>query len=79
MKWRINYWYRDGSRIYRGHDIVEAPEDFDELEAEDMLDDIAIGSTVSEPREIQDMNFFKNYCCADNPCTFKVLSVRRVF
>ena len=78
MKWRINYWYRDGSRMYRGHDIVEASEDFDEDDADELLSQIAQGFITAEGFDVLETSFFKNYTCANFPKTFKVLSVRRV-
>lgn len=38
MKWKISWWFKDGlDGIKRGQDIVEASEDFDDIDAEKLL------------------------------------------
>ena len=78
IKWQINYWYREGKRMCRGHDIIEASEDFTEEDAEEYLEWVALGDGTGTPRAVQEMNFFKEYACGDSPCNFKVLSIKRL-
>lgn len=78
IKWQINYWYREGKRVCRGHDIIEASEDFTENDAEEFLEWVALGEENNTPKAVQEMNFFKEYACGDSPCNFKVLSIKRL-
>lgn len=74
MKWRINWWYLDAvDGICRGHDIIEANEDFDVDEATDLLD--REDAFCENPQAV---NLFKLKNSSPEPMKWGVLSVRAI-
>ena len=73
MNWRINWWFCGENGIQRGHDIIEANEDFDEFDAEDLLEyEVSVSENVHKPKT---KKFFKIANFDNFPKTWGVLSV----
>ena len=75
-KWRINWWFFDlVEGVRRGHDIVEAPSDFDEEDALDLLDnEMWNENTFYQPKT---KNFSQN-SFSSVPGKWGVLSVKKL-
>lgn len=76
-KWKITWWYQDAiDGISRGSDIVEAPDDFTENDADAMLS-AEMWENLDDLSKVKLTNFAKN---ANSTCPMKwgVLKIKRL-
>lgn len=71
MKWKITWWFLDAVQgISRGTDIVEADEEFDEDDAETLLDDEMWGPIYGWEKKTKN---FRNNSFSPEPMKWGIL------
>lgn len=76
-KWKITWWFQDAiDGISRGSDVEDAPDDFTEEDAEEMLS-AEMWENLDDSSKVKLENFAEN---ANSPCSMKwgVLKIKRL-